>query len=357
MAIVRDITERKRQEDELLLSQANLNSTINNTEILIFSVDRELKLITFNRPFLNYVKETYQIDPKPGSTISYFDTPTENNETFLFRQLLLRALSGEIVNAEHRPHGKDFHYSLSPIIESNLVIGASVFIEDVSERKNYIRELAEMNRQLAETKLMALRSVMSPHFIFNVLSSIQFYIADNDRENAMNYLSTFSKLIRTVLNHSVTHKVKLSDEIELLKNYVALELTRFEDTFDFIFDYEKIESLEDIEIPSLLIQPYVENAILHGLYNKDEKGILWIRFRNEDNALMVEIEDNGIGRERAMELKRNKLSGGHKSMGIKLTEERLKLINQYKNTSFEILDLKDHDGNASGTKVTIRIGY
>jgi sensor histidine kinase YesM len=189
-----------------------------------------------------------------------------------------------------------------------------------------------------------------------VLSSIQFYIAKNDRQNAINYLSTFSKLIRSVLNHSITNKVRLSDEVELLRNYVQLELTRFENKFDFVMNLDGVSDFDEAEIPSLLIQPYVENAILHGLYNKAGKGLLSISFISEVNALVVEIEDNGIGREEALKIKQQS-TVHHKSMGIKVTEERLKLINQYKNTSFEIIDLKDDHGKAMGTRVKVRIEY
>jgi PAS domain S-box-containing protein len=355
MAIVRDITERKRNQAELILSQANLNSTINNTGIMICSVNRESKLITFNRPFFNYVKHHYDREVKPGDTIF---GPERTHEIEIlngeWQKLFTRSLSGEIVHFEETRHGRDLQYSLNPIIEASQIIGVSIFVEDISERNQYIREIAEANRQLAETKLVALRSVMSPHFIFNVLSSIQYYIAKSDRQQAIHYLSTFSKLIRSVLNQSVSNKVKLSDEIELLKNYVELELSRFENKFDFVLDTGGISDVEDTEIPSLLIQPYVENAILHGLYNKKEKGTLWIRFMTNEQGLIVEVEDNGIGRQEAMKIKQSGLFR-HKSMGLKLTEERLKLINQYKNTSLEVVDLKNKKGEPAGTRIRITI--
>jgi len=200
---------------------------------------------------------------------------------------------------------------------------------------------------------MALRSVMSPHFIFNVLNAIQYYIAKNDRLNAINYLSTFSKLVRSVLTHSVSNKITLADEIDMLKNYVHLEMTRFENKFNFKIEVDDHVDIDGIEIPSLLIQPYVENAILHGLYNKKEKGALSIRIREENEVVLFEIEDDGVGREVAKKIRQQNFPS-HKSMGIKLTEERLKLINQQSKASFEIEDLVDQHG-ACGTKVKIRI--
>jgi PAS domain S-box-containing protein len=356
MAISRDITERKRDQEKLLLSQANLHATINNTEIMIWSVDRDYKLLTFNKAFYNYVKEVYHIEVSIGEWI-LGTTMRAGGENVAkkWEQHYIRALAGQIVTLEENTNGRDIYYSLSPIIESNQIIGVSIFAEDVTERKAHDRELAEANRKLGEMKLMALRSVMSPHFIFNVLNSIQYYIAKNDRLNAINYLSTFSKLIRSVLTHSVNNKIKLSDEIELLQNYVQLEMTRFENKFDYILEIEPELNPSEIEIPSLLIQPYVENAILHGLYNKKDKGILWLRICEKDDMLIFEIEDNGIGRQEALKLKQQTFSS-HKSMGIKLTEERLRLINQHYKTSLEIEDLRNEHG-ALGTRVRVCINY
>ncbi len=155
-------------------------------------------------------------------------------------------------------------------------MGVSVFAEDVSERVEKEKKLKEALNKIGELKLMALRSVMNPHFIFNALNSIQYFIAQNDRKNALSFLSTFSKLIRGILSNSVNNKIKLAEELELLEHYVALERMRFENKFDFDIHIDSGLDPESIEIPSLLIQPYVENAILHGLYNKEGKGLLKI---------------------------------------------------------------------------------
>jgi LytS/YehU family sensor histidine kinase len=258
---------------------------------------------------------------------------------------------------EENRFGIDFQYSLSPIIDAGEVIGVSIFADNVTERKARDRELAEANKKIGELKLMALRSVMSPHFIFNVLNSIQFFIAKNDRLNAINYLSIFSKLVRSILTHSVNNRITLSEEIEMLQNYIELEMTRFENKFSFSITIDpEIESeQESIVIPSLLVQPYVENAILHGLYNKGENGELLIGVGERDGMIFFEIEDNGIGREAAMKL-RKKNFPSHVSMGINITEERLKLINQSHHPAFEIEDLMDGDSPV-GTRVRIGIPY
>lgn len=349
---IEDITERKRSQEELMLSQANLNATINNTEIMIWSVDRNFNLLTFNKPFYDYILNNYGEEIKVGKRVLATIETAENIErTRKWEQIYLRALSGEIVTLENTRFGMDFQYSLSPIIEETKVIGVSIFAENVTERKSRDRELAEANKKIGELRLMSLRSVMNPHFVFNVLNSIQFFIARNDRLNAINYLSTFSKLMRSILTHSVNNRVKLSEEIDMLRNYVELEKTRFEDKFNFVLNIDQEVEAESIEIPSLLIQPYVENAIIHGLYNKIGSGTLTINVRQKDDAIVFEIEDDGIGREAADKLREQNFPV-HKSMGIKITEERLKLINEHHNVAFEVDDLKG-DAGPSGTKVTV----
>ena len=262
-----------------------------------------------------------------------------------------RALNGEIFKESQQIGERYMDYSLSPIVGRNGITGVSIFAEDVTERIQKERELASANKTIGELKLMALRSVMNPHFIFNALNSIQFFIAKNDRLNAINYLSTFSKLIRGILTNSVNNKVKLTDEIELLKHYVNLELLRFEEKFEFILSVSPTLDVDNIEVPSLLIQPYVENAILHGLYNKQSKGILKISVREDQDSVLFEIEDNGIGREAARKLRQQNFPQ-HKSMGTILTEERFKLINMEEKASFEIRDLFE-DEKSAGTLVKI----
>jgi len=354
--MLRIYLSRTHGEDALKQSEANLNATINNTGMLIWSVDRNYRLITFNKPFFNYIKEIYGSEIRGGDRVlGDIDTPENHQLNKKWEQHYLRALSGEVLSLEETRFGLDFQYSLSPIIEGDQIIGVSAFADNITERKARDRALIEANKKVGELKLMALRSVMSPHFIFNVLNSIQFFIAKNDRLNAINYLSTFSKLIRSILTHSVTNKISLAEEIEMLNNYVELEMTRFENKFTFALQVDPEMDKDAIEIPSLLIQPYVENAILHGLYNKTGPGTLLIRIHEHDEAVIFEIEDDGIGREAAMKLSEQNFPT-HKSMGIQLTEERLKLINQQQHAALEIEDLV-RENRACGTRVRIRVPF
>ncbi len=341
------------ESEALRKSEANLNATINNTNVIIWSLDRNLNLLAYNRSFIKHMKERYDLEPEIGSQVLQ-NTKGESFEMLdqKWKSLCKRVLEGEAILFEENKFGIDFHCSLSPIIEDDgRITGVSIFADDITEDKLRSKELGEALKKIGELRLMALRSVMNPHFVFNVLNSIQFYIVANDRLNAVNYLSTFSKLIRNILTHSVDNKIKLEDEIEMLKNYVQLEMVRFENKFSFHLEVDPNLEIDSIEIPSLLIQPYVENAILHGLYNKEEKGNLIIRIREQDDSVVFEIEDDGVGREAAMKIRQRSFAD-HKSLGVKLTEERLKLINEHHNVSSQIIDLMK-DGKPCGTKIII----
>jgi PAS domain S-box-containing protein len=356
VAQVEDITMEKLANEQLMLSQANLRATINNANVMIWSVDADFRFLTFNDPFINYMRRIYGVEVSAG--IRTFNVELDDDKRAMimrWKGRYERAFAGETFQFEEHRFGEDLYYSISPIRDNDKIIGASVFAENVTARKQHDRELADAIKKIEELKLMALRSVMSPHFIFNVLNSIQFYIARNDRLNAINYLSTFSKLIRSILNHSVTNRIKLAEEVDMLKNYVRLEMTRFEEKFDFVMDVSDSLDMDTVEIPSLLVQPYVENAILHGLYNKKTPGTLTIRVKEGQDSVVFEIEDDGVGRAEAMRVRELNFPS-HKSMGIRITEERLKLIKQQNNAAFEIEDLMN-EGGPSGTRVRISIPY
>jgi PAS domain S-box-containing protein len=341
--------ERTMEEQELRKTQANLNSVINNTEILIWSVDVNFNIIAYNEASRKFALEYYKVDVTKDKTMDSFPPPVRDR----WVQRYKRVLQGEVLELEETQFGFDLKYSLSPIIENNESIGVVVFVDNVTESKRQARALAEANKKIADLKVMALRSVMNPHFVFNVLSSIQYFITKNDELNAINYLTAFSKLMRTVLTRSVADAVTLKEELDLLKDYVHLEKLRFDDKFDFIINPDQDIDLENTKIPSLLIQPYVENAILHGLYNKTGRGLLNVRVRLADDSVIFEVEDDGIGRDAAMRLKANNPMK-RKSMGTQLTEERLAIINADGESPVVYTDLFKNN-EACGTRVTIRI--
>jgi len=215
----------------------------------------------------------------------------------------------------------------------------------------------EFDHKIAETEMTALRAQMNPHFIFNCLNSIKLYTLENDSATASEYLTKFSQLIRLVLENSRSEKVTLEKEIETLKLYIEMEAMRFKNKVRYCVKIDKNIDAAYIEIPPLLIQPYVENAIWHGLMHKKEGGLVNIHIAIEDEHLLhIEISDNGIGREQASAYKSKSVTR-QKSFGLKMTSERIGVINHIyqTNTSVQIIDEKDAMNNACGTTVIIEI--
>jgi len=235
-----------------------------------------------------------------------------------------------------------------------IAIDIHSLITKEEELKAKSKEILETTKKMANYKLMAFRSVMNPHFLYNSLNSIQYYIAINQKKEALSYLSLFSKLIRKIISSSVTGKVLLKEEIETIEYYVKLEQTRFENKFDFVCEIDPKLDVDLVEIPSLLIQPFIENAIIHGLAGKEEKGKIAISMKKEEGYMRCEITDNGIGRKAANRLRENKPKE-YKSVGVMLTQERLEIINKSHPVSMEIVDMHDETGKATGTKIILFI--
>lgn len=214
----------------------------------------------------------------------------------------------------------------------------------------------KFDKELAELKVVSLRSQMNPHFIFNSLNSIKRYIIDNDKQNAVYYLNKFSKLIRKILAASMDKEISLADELETTELYVNVENIRFDNSIDFQMKVEEGLNLESIKIPSLILQPFLENAIWHGLSSKNEDRQLSIHVEKElPDFLKVEIQDNGIGRKKAAEIKLKKIHRRN-SIGITITEERLKNFAQSKqyNCDLQFIDLYDDNDEPTGTKVILK---
>ena len=231
------------------------------------------------------------------------------------------------------------------LIFSLILMGLAVFF---FYRSNQQQKLA--NNLLA---LKSLRSQMNPHFIFNALNSVNNYIAKNDERSANRYLSEFSTLMRTVLENSEEDFIPLSKELSLLELYTKLEHTRFPDKFDYAIRVDEKVAVSDFQIPPMLLQPYVENAIWHGLRYKEEKGFLNIDVKQKDaTSLKISIIDNGIGRAKSAELK-TKNQRKQKSKGMGNIKKRIAILNDmYKNKiDVDITDLTD----GTGTKVVFTL--
>ena len=215
---------------------------------------------------------------------------------------------------------------------------------------------AELEQQATELEMQALRAQMNPHFIFNSLNSINRFILQNNKAQASEYLTKFSKLVRMILQNSQAPSISLENEIDALKLYLDLEAVRFENHFDYKISVSNDMDTEILKVPPLIIQPFAENAIWHGLMHKEEKGHLEIDIVQEDHHLLFTIADDGIGREKAAELA-SKSATRHKSMGLKITTERIAMLQKLSGSESPVTvnDLVHPDGTAAGTQVVIKL--
>ena len=240
-----------------------------------------------------------------------------------------------------------------------LILGIIALVSVIfSWRLRAIRAKNQAEEELLNSRLIALKSQMNPHFIFNALNSIQDFILQNEKLLANRYLGKFADLMRLTLNMSNYATVLLEEELKSLKLYLELEALRFEDTFHYEIQVDSKISTDKIELPSMLIQPYVENAIKHGLRHRKDNRKLWVRFRlsPQKDILYCEIEDNGIGREKSREINQYQAKK-YPSFAMNASRKRLEILNlkHKKNISLQIIDLKNDSHQAIGTKVVLSI--
>jgi ligand-binding sensor domain-containing protein/putative methionine-R-sulfoxide reductase with GAF domain len=239
-------------------------------------------------------------------------------------------------------------------------ISANKIAEAMAEGQAQEKEimLLEINKMLAESQLMALRAQMNPHFVFNCLNSIQECIVTQKYGEASKYLNKFAKLFRLVLNNSGRNLVTVEEEREVLELYLELEQMRFEQSFSYIIMMDDGLEEDQVFLPSMLVQPYVENALWHGLMHKNGHRELTVEFRKiDEEVFLCRIEDNGIGRRKSFELKQEigKLKR-HESKGLKISKDRIDLLQRQGNHArLNITDKYDSDGKATGTLIEIEL--
>ncbi|MUU78295.1 tetratricopeptide repeat-containing sensor histidine kinase [Winogradskyella endarachnes] len=207
---------------------------------------------------------------------------------------------------------------------------------------------AEFNAKVSDTELKALRSQMNPHFIFNSLNSIGDYILKNDTQSASDYLSKFAKLMRLTLENSEKKEILLSEDISLLRTYMDIERKRFNNTFTYNIIVDEGLDEDNILVPPMILQPFIENSIIHGLSHKENSGVLTISFKAKNDMLICSVDDNGIGRKSSAT---NKANTENKSMGMAITKSRIEIINKLKNTNgnIEIID------KTKGTRIDVSL--
>ncbi|MES2560674.1 MAG: histidine kinase [Bacteroidota bacterium] len=270
--------------------------------------------------------------------------------------LQIEQLSSQKLDAENKAQQLTLYTigAVSILILFGAVIGL-VWLRR-NQREKIERSL--LNARIAEAKMFALRAQMNPHFIFNCINTAQHFVMNNQQQQAYEYLSDFAKLLRLVMENSAKTFIPLEDELQQLKLYMELEAIRFNNKFQYTLKMDSELGNGVYEIPGMLIQPIIENAIGHGLINRnDDKGTLLLQFKLEGETIVCEITDNGVGRERAAHIKAGK-NIHYRSAAIPNIQERLDVLQKETgvNVSLTITDLTE--GNeAAGTKVVLVIPY
>jgi ligand-binding sensor domain-containing protein len=256
------------------------------------------------------------------------------------------------------PYFKTWWFILSVI---GLSLGLIMTVFRVRVQNIRKKEKAEFERkvEISKVELKALRAQMNPHFVFNSLNSIQHYILNSKSNEAAKYLNKFAKLIRIILSNSEKSMVTVNEDVESLNLYLELESMRFDGKFDYTINVDKTVDGDYDEIPPMLMQPYIENAILHGLNPKETKGHLKIDIFIKNNYIVCRITDDGIGRVKSGEIKRTTPGNAHKSLGMKITSERVRILNDINKSdlSVSVTDLTDEKGNSKGTMVELYIPH
>jgi sensor histidine kinase YesM len=233
------------------------------------------------------------------------------------------------------------------IIDRERQASQAAYIDEIEQRTAY-------EKRLAEVEMLALRSQMNPHFLFNSLNTIEYFVLKGDEANATRYLSNFSRLLRLILNHSNEDTVRLTEEVSGLQLYLELESSRFDENFQYVIDIDPAIDQDAVVIPPLLLQPFVENAIWHGLQHSHRPDkCVWLRvLMLDEETIQFEIEDNGIGREQAARLK-SRSATRQKSLGMAITQQRIDLFNRNYPSQLNVQLIDLADAGRCGTLVRI----
>ncbi len=278
------------------------------------------------------------------------------------KQITLLAKEKEIQTKETQRQTAQKRASLTGLILVSLlaVLLAYIFRQRLKSqqllaaKQEEVKE-ANFRQQCSDLEMKALRAQINPHFLFNCMNSINRMILQGDTENASLYLTKFSKLVRLILENTEATRVSLENELAMLETYIQLEALRFHGKINYKILVDESIEVESTYLPAMVLQPFVENAIWHGLMHKEEAGTITIAVKEEEDRLLCTIEDNGVGRAKAQLLQETSILKS-KSMGIKITEERLRLLSKERlEQLIRFTDLKDSLDQVLGTRVDIMV--
>lgn len=241
------------------------------------------------------------------------------------------------------------------LIRNGSILGGVVLISGIllGFGMYWRKRQAEFNAKVSDTELKALRAQMNPHFIFNSLNSINDFISKNDVESASNYLTKFAKIMRQTLENSMQNDIPLEEDLKMLELYLQVESMRLNNKFTYAINVENTIDLENTLVPPLILQPFIENSIWHGLSNKASDGHIDISIRKEDNMLVCTVDDNGVGRT----LKPEVDSTGNKSLGIRITKSRIDILNKKKHANGSLKMIDKEQGVRVEVKLPLQVAF
>ena len=366
---------KKREEEKIIsIPKLFINKILINDEKIISPNNTELNYtennIKINFTVLSFIpnekfKVLYSINNSKWNTLD-----AEN------RNLILSSLSPDDyeiklkIDTKNSTEIKTIHFKIKKPFWLNtfFLIGIGILflvliysfykwqIRKLKRKNELLIEKVNLEKNLNQSKLKAIKSQMNPHFFYNALNTLQSYILSNEKKQAIEYLSKFSNLTRTILELTEKDYISVNEEIKTLKLYLDIEKARFEDDFKYEINTNSDLDNEHIKIPSMMLQPYVENAIKHGLLHKKDNKELKISFEKNNDILKITIDDNGIGRQKSGELNTIK-NKNHNSFATEAMQNRIDLLNQYNhnNISIVITDKTNFLKQSIGTTVTFKI--
>jgi ligand-binding sensor domain-containing protein len=312
----------------------------------------------------SYKLENYDKKWSPHTDINYikYDNLPPGKYTFKVKSCNNEGIWNiepvEFVFIIKSPFYKTWWFILACVI-SGVALVIAIFRFRLTQIKRKQQMEFEQLVEVSKAELKALRAQMNPHFVFNSLNSIQHYILNSKGDQAAKYLNKFAKLIRIILNNSEKPTVTINEEIEALELYLELERMRFDDKFEYSFNVDQSIDGDYDEIPPMLIQPYLENAILHGINPKEGNGHISISIKVVNQFIKISIRDDGIGREKSRAIQSLQPAARHKSLGMKITKDRVRILNNLSqsNLNVNIIDLYNDKKESIGTQVDLFIPY
>jgi PAS domain S-box-containing protein len=360
IGVGQDITQRKAAEKMLVASEYKYKHLFEQMGEGIMLTDREGNIVISNKAFSNITGySAHELIGKNAYELLVYD-----DDKLMAQKKTKKRIAGETEQYELRMVTKNnstiwVRISSSPNLDEDMnFAGVMLIVSDITHIKEAELKLQLEKRQGMQYQSMLLSSQINPHFIFNALNSIQYYILEQKTVPAMDFVSEFARLMRTTLENSLHKQISLFDEINFLKLYLELERKRYNNIFQYEINFSEHLDPNDFYIPPMLLQPYLENTVVHGLSSLEKNGKVIIDFEMAEDQLICTITDNGVGRKRAMELRKLRFGHSHhRSLGMNILDTRFKLLNELTGKKYhvEVNDLENTEGDGVGTQIRIQM--